>query len=774
MAVSQYVGARIKRIEDPKLIRGEGAFLDDLALGGLLHAVFIRSPHGHAKIRKVDLRRARAHPGVVTAVAAGDVQEIQRPLPAIPVAGMRGADHFPLAAQEVCYVGECVAVVVAEDLYAARDAADLVEVEYDPLPAVVDLERAARGSPFTHAGWDTNVAYTSTVERGDLDAAFRSAPVVVRQRMENQRVAPVSMEPRGTMATYDGSLGQGLVTVWTSTQEAHSIRDGLSQVLGLDARRIRVVTPDVGGGFGAKLNTYPEDVLVTYLARRLRRPVKWVETRQENLQTTTHGRGQVVEVEVAAERDGRIRGMRSRVLADLGASLIYTTAIVPTLTPLMIQGPYEIPALRCELIALYTNTCPTGAYRGAGRPEASYYLERVMDLVADEAGVDPAEVRRRNFIPSSRFPYKAASGATYDSGDYAKPLDEVLRIADYKALRMEQAAQRRNGKIIGVGLASYVEICGFGPWELGTVRVNKDATATVVTGTSPHGQGDATGFAQIVADALTIPIERISVVFGDTLLVQYGGGTSGSRSMSLGGSAVYLASQEVRTQILGIAANLLEAAPADLALAEARVSVRGAPGRSVSIAEVAEAAYDGKHVPKDQAPGLEATSRFKSEGTTFPFGSHLCVVEIDPETGQVRIVRYVAVDDCGRVINPLLVDGQVHGGIAQGASQALLEAVKYDDQGQLITGTLAEYGIPSAHFLPRMERGISVTPTPRNPLGAKGIGEAATIGSTPAVVNAVVDALSHLGVRHLDMPLRPERIASVLHKDSITPVRGGR
>jgi len=774
MAVSQYVGARIKRIEDPKLIRGEGAFLDDLALGGLLHAVFIRSTHGHAKIRKVDLRRARAHPGVVAAVAAGDVQEIQRPLPAIPVKGMRGADHFPLAAQEVCYVGECVAVVVAEDLYAARDAADLVEVEYDPLPAVVDLERAARGAPFTHAGWDTNVAYTSTVEQGDLDAAFRSAPVVVRQRMENQRVAPVSLEPRGTMAMYDGSLGQGLVTVWTSTQEAHSIRDGLSQVLGLDARRIRVVTPDVGGGFGAKLNTYPEDVLVTYLARRLRRPVKWVETRQENLQTTTHGRGQVVEVEVAAERDGRIRGMRGRVLADLGASLIYTTAIVPTLTPLMIQGPYEIPALRCDLTALYTNTCPTGAYRGAGRPEASYYLERVMDLVADEAGVDPAEVRRRNFIPSSRFPYKAASGATYDSGDYAKPLDEVLRIADYTALRTEQAAQRRNGKIIGVGLASYVEICGFGPWELGTVRVNKDASATVVTGTSPHGQGDATGFAQIVADALTIPIEQISVVFGDTLLVQYGGGTSGSRSMSLGGSAVYLASQEVRKQILGIAANLLEAAPADLALAEARVSVRGAPGRSVSIAEVAEAAYDAKHVPKDQAPGLEATSRFKSEGTTFPFGSHLCVVEIDPETGQVRIVRYVAVDDCGRVINPLLVDGQVHGGIAQGASQALLEAVKYDDQGQLITGTLAEYGIPSAHFLPRMERGTSVTPTPRNPLGAKGIGEAATIGSTPAVVNAVVDALSHLGVRHLDMPLRPERIASVLRKDSITAVRGGR
>jgi carbon-monoxide dehydrogenase large subunit len=764
MAVSRYVGARVKRIEDPKLIRGEGAYLDDLRVGGMLHAVFIRSPHGHATIRTLDLRRARAHPGVVAAFAAGDLKEIQRPFPVIPVSGMRAADHLPLGSGEVRYAGEAIAVVVAEDPYVARDAADLVDVQFDPLPAVVDLERAAKGAPFTHAGWDTNVAFTSTLEQGDLDAAFRDAPVVVRHRMLNQRVASVSLEPRGTLAMYDGSLGQGLLTVWTSTQEAHSIRDSLSSVLELPADRIRVITPDVGGGFGAKLNTYPEDAVIAHLARRLRRPVKWVETRLENMLTTTHGRSQVIDLEVAAERDGRIRGMRSRVLADLGAYLVYTTAIVPTLTPLMIQGPYEIPALRCELVALYTNTCPTGAYRGAGRPEATYYLERVMDLIADEAAVDPADVRRRNFIPSSRFPFKAASGATYDSGDYAKPLDEVLRLADYRKLRTEQAERRRDGKIVGIGVSSYVEICGFGPWELGTVRVNKDATVTVVTGTSPHGQGDATGFAQIVADTLTIPIEQISVVSGDTLLVQYGGGTSGSRSMSLGGSAVYLASQDVKKQILGIAANMLEAAEGDLSLSGARVSVRGAPGREVSIVEVAEAAYNGAHLPQAQAPGLEATSRFKSEGTTFPFGSHLCMVEIDPETGGVRIVRYIAVDDCGRVINPLLVDGQVQGGIAQGASQALFEAVVYDEQGQLLTRTLSEYSIPKAHMLPRMERGVSVTPTPRNPLGAKGIGEAATIGSTPAVVNAVVDALSHLGVRHLDMPLTPERISAALRQ----------
>jgi carbon-monoxide dehydrogenase large subunit len=762
MAVSRYVGARVKRIEDPKLIRGEGVYLDDLPLAGMLHAVFVRSPHGHARIRKIDLRRAQAHPGVVAVLASPDLQEIQRPLPVIPVDGMRAADHLPLAAEEVRYTGEPIAVVVATDAYVARDAADLVEIEYDPLPAVIDLEHAASGAPFTHASWDTNTAFTSTVDQGDLAGAFRNAPVVVRQRMINQRVAPVSLEPRGTVALYDGSLGQGLLTVWTSTQEAHAIRDGLGEVLGLEARRIRVVTPDVGGGFGAKLNTYPEDVVVAHLARRLHRPVKWVETRQENLLTTTHGRGQVIDIEAAADRDGRIRGMRSRILADLGAYLVYTTAIVPTLTPLMIQGPYDIPALRCELVALYTNTCPTGAYRGAGRPEATYYLERVMDLIADAAGVDPAEVRRRNFIPPSRFPFKAASGAKYDTGEYAKPLDEVLRLADYRKLLAGQAEERGRGKLIGIGLSSYVEICGFGPWELGTVRVNKDGTVTVITGTSPHGQGDATGFAQIVADILTIPIDQISVVSGDTLLVQYGGGTSGSRSMSLGGSAVHLAAQEVRTQILGIAANLLEAAPADLILAEGRVNVRGTPGREVAIAEVAEAAYNGSHLPEGQAPGLEATSRFKSEGTTFPFGTHLCAVEVDPETGQVRIVRYLAVDDCGRVINPLLVDGQVHGGIAQGVSQALLEAVVYDERGQLLTRTLSEYGIPNAHLLPRIERGISVTPTPRNPLGAKGIGEAATIGSTPAVVNAVVDALSHLGVRHLDMPLTPERIAGAL------------
>jgi aerobic carbon-monoxide dehydrogenase large subunit len=764
MAVSRYVGARVRRIEDPKLIRGEGSYIDDVSPAGMLHAVFIRSPHGHARVRKIDAARARAHPGVAGVFAAADVREIQRALPVMSVDGMRPADHLPLADREVHYAGEAVAVVVADDLYAAHDAAALVGVDYEPLPAVVGLERAVEGAPFAHTELGTNVGYSSTLEHGDLAAAFRDAPVVIRQRMVNQRVMPVSLETRGTVAMYDGSLGQGLLTVWSSTQEAHALRDGLSHLLGIDARRIRVVTPDVGGGFGAKLNVYPEDVVVAHLARRLRRPVKWVESRRENLLTTTHGRAQVFEVEAAADRDGRVRGIRCRVLADLGASLVYTTAIVPTLTPLMIQGPYDIPALRCDLVALYTNTCPTGAYRGAGRPEATYYLERIMDLVADATGVDPAEVRRRNFIPPTKFPFKAASGAKYDSGDYAKPLDEALRIADYPRLRRQQAEARRAGRLIGIGISSYVEICGFGPWELGTVRVNKDASVTVVTGTSPHGQGDATGFAQIVADALGVSPDQITVVHGDTLLVQQGGGTSGSRSMALGGSAVYLAAHEVREQILGIAANMLEAAKTDLTLENGRVAVRGVPGRAVTLAEVAEAAYDGKHLPDGQDPGLEATSRFKSQGTTFPFGTHLCVVEIDPENGVARITRYVAVDDCGRVINPLLVDGQVHGGIIQGVSQALLESAVYDTTGQLLTGTLAEYGIPRADLVPRIERGESVTPTPVNPLGAKGIGEAATIGSTPAVVNAVVDALSHLGVRHLDMPLSPERIATVLRR----------
>ena len=764
MALSQHVGARIKRVEDPKLIRGEGSYVDDLGLAGMLHAVFVRNHHGHARIARIDLHAARRHAGVVAALAAADLRHILKPVPVLPVEGMREVPHPALADGVAFYAGQPVAVVVADTLAAARDAAALVELEYAPEPAVVDLERAAAGAPFVHPKLGTNIAYRTLLERGDVDAAFRDAPVRIAQRMVNQRVAAVPLEPRGTVAMYDGSQGQGLLTVWTSTQEAHAVRDGLSEVLGLEARRIRVITPDVGGGFGAKLNTYPEDVVVAELARRLRRPVKWIETRAENMLTMTHGRAQVVDLEVAAERDGRLRGMRSRVLADLGAAYLYLTPIVPTLTPLMMQGPYEIPAISCELLGVLTTTCPTGAYRGAGRPEATYYLERAMALVADATGVDPAEVRRRNFIAPSNFPYTAASGAQYDTGEYAKPLEEALRLADYAGLRAEQAAARKHGRLVGIGLASYVEICAFGPWELGTVRVNKDGTATVVTGTSPHGQGDATGFAQIVSDALTIPIEQISVVHGDTLLVQHGGGTSGSRSMALGGSAIHLAALDVREQILGVASLMLEAAEADLALADAKVAVRGAPSRVVTIAAIARAAYNGECVPDDQDPGLEATRRFKSQGTTFPFGTHVCVVEIDAETYAPRITRYVAVDDCGRVINPLLVDGQVHGGIVQGAAQALVETVVYDDAGQLVTATLAEYGIPKADLMPRITRGVSVTPTPRNPLGAKGIGEAATIGSTPAVVNAAVDALAHLGVKHLDMPLTPERIAAAVRR----------
>ena len=762
MAVSRYVGARVKRIEDPKLIRGEGQYVDDLTLPGMLHAAFVRSPHAHARIVRIDLGAARAMPGVAAALAASDLPEIGKPLPTLTVSDMKTAAHHPLASGEVHYVGQPVAVVVAGDAYTARDAVERVAVTYEPLPAVVDLDRAAAGAPYVHDALGTNVAYTQILDAGDVEAAFRGAPVVVRQRMINQRLAPVSLEPRGIVAMYDGGTGQGILTVWNSTQEAHALRDGIGQTLGLETRRIRVITPDVGGGFGAKLNTYPEDAVIAQLARRLGRAVKWIETRRENMLTTTHGRAQVADLEAAAERDGRLRGLRMRLLADLGGELIYLTAIIPTLTPLMIQGPYKIPAIRSELLALYTDTCPTGAYRGAGRPEATYYLERVMDLVAREAGVDPAEVRRRNFIPPSEFPYKTLTGATYDSGEYAKPLDEALRLAGYPALRRRQDEARQKGRLLGIGVSSYVEICGFGPWELGTVRMNPDATVTVITGTSPHGQGDATGFAQIVSDALGITPDQVTVVHGDTLMVQYGGGTSGSRSMSLGGSAVYLASIEVREQVLGIAANMLEAAKSDLTLENGGVTVRGAPGRGVALAEIAKAAYAGKHLPEHQSPGLEATSRFKSEGTTFPFGTHVCVAEVDPDTGGVRLERYVSVDDCGRVINPLLVDGQIHGGIAQGAAQALLEYAAYDEQGQLLTAELSEYAVPKARHMPRVERGRSVTPTPRNPLGAKGIGEAATIGSTPCVVNAVVDALAHLGVRHLDMPLSPERVRTAI------------
>lgn len=751
--IASWVGRRIRRIEDPKLVRGQGAYLDDIPMEGVLHVSVVRSPHPHARVLGVSAAQALSVPGVVGVFSARDLD----PDP-IPVSGLRGArvaPHPVLAKDVVRYVGEPVVAVVAESRAAAEDGAAAVAVSYEPLPAIADPLEACADGALVHPELGTNVAYRRTTRAGDPEAAFESAYRVVRQQIRQQRLAAVPMEGRGVLAAWDGA--RGLLTVWSSTQVPHDLRDTLAEALHLRANQVRVVAPDVGGGFGVKLNTYPEDVLVASLARRLGRPVKWVESRRESLLATAHGRSQVGELEVACDRRGRVLALRARIVADIGAYVLSTTLEVPTLTPRVLTGPYAIQHLHAEVVEVYTHKTPTGAYRGAGRPEATFYLERMMDLVAAELGLDPAEVRRRNLLRKGAFPYKTPGGARYDSGDFPRALRVLLDRAGYDNLRREQEHARTQGRYLGIGLSTYVEVCAFG-WELAKVRVHPDASATVLTGTSPHGQGDATGFAQIVADRLGIPPERVEVVHGDTLVVPSGQGTAGSRTLVVGGSAVLRAAEKVRRKMFRIAAHLLEASPRDLELQDGRIAVRGVPARAVSVAEVAGAAYRPGRLPDGLPPGLEEEGTFTIRQATSPFGAHLCVVEVDPDTGQVRVVRYVAVDDCGVVINPLLVEGQIHGGIAQAMGQALLEEVAYDQASQPLTTTLADYPVPRATHLPRLELHRTVTPSPTNPLGAKGVGEAGTIGATPAFVNAVLDALRPFGIRHLDTPLHPERV----------------
>lgn len=747
-----WTGRRV-RVEDPKLLQGRGTYVDDLAPEGTLHVAVVRSPHPHARVVRVDVQRAQSSPGVVAVVTAQDL-----PVRGVPAEGLRGAKlavHPVLAAEVVRYVGEPVAAVVATSRAQAEDAALLVDVQYEPLEPVTDPFRALEGAPFVHPELGTNVVYRRQVRAGDPDAALAQAHRIVRATIRQQRVAGIPMEPRGVLAAWDGA--RGMLTVWSSTQVPHDLRDALAEALGLPVNRVRVVAPDVGGGFGVKLNTYPEEILVALLCRQLHRPVKWVQTRREDLLSTAQGRSQVGEFEVACDPQGRVLALRARLVADVGAYTLSTTVDVPTLTVRVLTGPYAIQNVQAEVVEVFTHKTPTGAYRGAGRPEATFYLERLMDLVAAELNLDPAVVRRRNLLPKSAFPYRAPTGARYDSGDYRKALRVLLERAGYRELRREQARARAEGRYLGIGLSCYVEVCTFG-WETARVRVLPDGSAVVLTGTSPHGQGGATGLAQVVADRLGIPPDRVEVVHGDTLTVPTGMGTAGSRTLVVGGSAALRAAEKVRRKMFRVAARLLEASPRDLELRDGRIAVRGTPDRAVTVAEVAEAAYQAGRLPDGLSPGLEEEGTFVVEQATAPFGAHLCVVEVDPETGQVRVLRYVSVDDCGVVVNPLLVEGQIQGGIVQAMGQALLEEVVYDPSGQPLTTTLADYPVPRAVDAPAVEMHRTVTPSPTNPLGAKGVGEAGTIGATPAFVNAVVDALRPFGVRHLDTSLRPERI----------------
>jgi len=748
------LGHPVRRVEDPDLITGASRYVDDLPADDVLHAMFVRSTLAHARVTGIDAEHARAMPGVAGVFTAADID-----LPPIGSGVTAEAFARPILASDVVrFVGEPVAVVLAETREQAADAAEAVLIDYEQLPVVVDPERAMEpDAPLLFPEYGSNVCLQS--EFGG-SGAIAGAEVVARGRFVNQRLAPVPMETNAALAVPDAESG-GL-TMWVSCQAPHYVRSGLAEPLGLKESQLRIIAPAVGGGFGAKIEVYPEHFLVGALSLRLSRPVKWMETRSESMTALVHGRAQVQHVEIGATRDGSITGLKVRLVGDGGA---YPSqgAYLPTYTQLMLSGVYRIPRISSSLAFVATNTTPVNAYRGAGRPEAAALIERAVDLLADELGMDPAELRRRNLIPRDAFPYTTPTGATYDVGDYERALDEALRLADYIGLRREQAERRRRGDVhqLGIGISCYVEITALGMGsEFGSVEIHPDGRVTVLTGTSPHGQGHATAFAQIVAELLKVPFEAVTVVHSDTALVPRGDGTMGSRSAQVGGSALVRASEGVLEKARRLAAHLLEAGVDDVVLFDdGRIGIAGAPDRAVSWSDLSRAAADPSRLPDGMDPGLSSRGDFSQPADgTFPFGAHVAVVAVDMETGRVRLVRHVAVDDCGRILNPLLVEGQVHGGLAQGIAQALYEEVLYDGEGNPLTGSLMGYEMPSAAELPSFETAHTETPTPLNPLGAKGIGESATIGSTPAVQNAVIDAVSHLGIRHIDMPLTPERV----------------
>ncbi|MBI1786704.1 MAG: xanthine dehydrogenase family protein molybdopterin-binding subunit [Acidobacteria bacterium] len=754
------VGKRIKRKEDPRLITGTATYVDDIQMPGMHHACILRSPHAAARIRSINTHAAAGHPGVVAVFTGADVAGVG-PVPCgASLPGLRVPHHSILAKDRVYFVGHPVAVVVARDRYIATDALDLIEVDYDVLPAVADPEKAlAPGAPAVHPEWPDNIAFTYHQEGGEPDKAFAEAEVVVKQRITSQRLIPTAMETRGVVAEHRA----GQLTIWSSTQIPHLMRTLVAMMLGVPENLLRVVTPEVGGGFGSKLNVYAEEALMGFVAMKIGKPVKWIESRRENYLCTIHGRGHVDYYEIAARKDGTVLGLKLKLIQDLGAYHQLLTPAIPTLSVLMMPGLYRFRNVSADIIGAFTNCVPTDAYRGAGRPEATHGVERMMDLLAVELKADPAEIRLKNFIGADEFPYATATGLSYDSGDYAKPLKKALDIVDYHHLRQEQARAKAAGRLMGVGLSTYGEICAFGPspatpaggWESATVKVEPTGKVTVMTGASPHGQGEETTFAQIAADELGVTMDDVTVIHGDTAVVQYGIGTFGSRGTAVGGPALYFAIQELKKKIVKFGAMLLDS---DDVSFSGGLCVCNKSGKTVPLAAIAGASYRAMKLPAGEQPGMMATYFWEPPNFAFPFGAHIAVTEIDRDTGQVAIKRYVAVDDCGKIINPLLVDGQVHGGVVQGIGQALYEQAVYDDNGQLLTGELTDYAIPKASMVPWIESSHTETPSPVNPLGVKGVGEAGTIGCSPAVVNSVVDALSHLGVRHIDMPLTPERI----------------
>ena len=765
----RFVGSEVKRLEDPRLIRGQAQYADDLVVSGLVHAYVVRSPHAHARLSRVDVTRACRHPGVLAVFTVRDLQPEMRPKPLIlSPPNTKNPPRLALATDVVRFVGHPVALVVATDRFRARDAGDLVEVDYEPLPVVLDPEAAAQpDSPQLYPEAPGNTAYEFTWTNGDVEAAFGNAHRVVSGRFVNQRLSALPLEPRGCVAYWQG----GALTFWQSTQGAHKTKSLIAETFDVPEQSIRVITPEVGGGFGVKFGLYDEEALTVFAARKVGRPVKWVETRSEHMQATNHGRGMVHHAELAVARDGLLLGLRVTGVGDLGAHLEGFTALPPILCGRLVPGAYRIPAASYAVRGVFTNKTPTGPYRGAGRPEAAYIIERLMDLAAGALELDPVEIRRQNFVRDDEFPYRSLSGLTYDSGRYALTLDKALALLGYKDFRREQAEARRGGRLLGVGLSTFVETASTGPsrtgamnaYEYGSVRMEPSGRVTVVTGTSPHGQGTATTLAQIVADELGVTPDDITVVHGDTAVVPTGFGTGGSRGATVGGTAALLAAQGVKDKARKIAAHLLEAAEADIEFDAGRFHVRGFPDKRLTLAEITRIAHRGAQIPPGMDPGLEATRVWDPPDFTIPFGVYIAVVEVTADTGQVTVKRFIGVDDVGNVINPLLLEGQLHGGIAQGIAQALWEEIVYDDAGQLLSGSLMDYAAPKADLLPDFELDRTVTPTPVNPLGAKGVGEAGCVGAPQAIVNAVVDALAPFGVTHIDMPLRPEKLWTLMH-----------
>ncbi len=773
-APARVFGSGIRRREDPRLLTGTARYTADFTLPGMAHAAILRSPHGHARIRSIDTSRAKSAPGVAAVFTGADTDAGLKAIPCawlVPNSGLKVAPYRAIAVDVVRYVGDAVAVVVAESDYQAYDALELIEVEYEPLPAVTNPEKAtAAGAPQLHQEAPGNVAFHWTVAGGDVDAAFTSADVVVRDRIIQQRLIPTAMEPRGAIAQFTPATGE--LTLWNTTQNPHIVRFIMSVVTGVPEDRLRVIAPEVGGGFGSKIAQIQGDFITAFCSMKLGRPVKWIETRSENYQSTTHGRDHVQDVELAATKDGRILGLRCTVWAGMGAYLSTAAPGIPTiLHGLMLSGPYQVPAVKEDVYGVYTNTTPVEAYRGAGRPEATFMLERMIDVLAHKIGVDAAEVRRRNLIPRFENGHAVVTGLTYDSGNYPAALDKALSHVGYEKLRSEQAAARENGRYLGIGVSTYVEICGLGPsqvagavgfqgglWESAIVRFHPTGKVNVFIGASPHGQGEETTFAQIVADEVGVAVTDVKIVHGDTDTTPMGWGTYGSRTTAVGGAALAVATRKIKEKAKLLASHLLEAAVEDMDYADGKFFVKGLPERHKTIQDIALLANVAWNLPQGMEAGLEASSFYDPPNFTYPFGAHVAVVEVDSETGNVRLLRYVAVDDCGPQINPVIVEGQVHGGVVQGIGQALWEEAVYDDNGQLLTGSLADYAIPRADGLPDIEVLSTVTPSPHHPLGVKGIGEAGTIASTVTVYNAVMDALQPFGVASLRMPLTPERV----------------